>query len=223
MQLTIATIDRDIVVAVKPHGLSTQSPPGTDSLQSRLQSQLGQPDGYLTPVHRLDRDTAGLVLFARTKKSARLLSEQFATRRVCKRYDATVRCGVGGPQVGGRWEDFVAKIADVARVRIAAADDPDAKRCQTDVQWVRFDAAAGTADLQLSPLTGRMHQLRIQCAARGFPIVGDRLYGPAGADDANVPMALVATHLTFWHPRTGVRTEVDVAAVAGRRTDRLCQ
>ncbi len=202
----------------KPAGLSTTSPPGTDSVEWRLRDQLDRQHEFLSAVHRLDRDVRGVLLIALSKKAARLLSEQFAARRVSKTYYAWVHGRVPFPAPDSppeRWTDFVRKIVDVPQGEVCEREVPGAKLAQTDVRPLRYDESNDATLLELSPITGRMHQLRLQTAARGHAIIGDPLYGPVAAStpfqDESLPLAsiaLTAVKLTFHHPRTGVRTEV---------------
>lgn len=202
----------------KPAGLSTTSPPGTDSLESRLRKQLCCESGFLSAVHRLDRDVSGVVLVALSKKSARLLSEQFAARRVSKTYRAWVHgcIPIAAPESPSqRWTDYLRKIADVARGEVCAADAPGAKLAETDVRPLRYDEAHDRTLIELHPITGRMHQLRLQAVARDHAIIGDPLYGPqpSGPRSDYAPaekIALTAVKLVFYHPRSGKLTEVSL-------------
>lgn len=209
----------DSAVAVaKPAGLSTTSPPGTDSVEWRLRDQLGRETGFLSAVHRLDRDVGGVLLIALTKKSARLLGEQFAARRVSKTYHAWVHGHIGpvAPESPPtRWSDPVRKIVDVAMGEVCAPDAPGAKLAHTDIRPLRYDETRDCTLLELRPITGRMHQLRLQTAARGHAIIGDPIYGRSRASSNAPPppagnIALTAINLIFHHPRTGVLTEVSL-------------
>lgn len=202
----------------KPAGLSTTSPPGTDSLESRLRKQLGCDSGFLFAVHRLDRDVSGVVLVALSKKSARLLSDQFAARRVSKTYRAWVHgcmpsdAPESPPQ---RWTDYLRKIVDLPQGEVCAADAPGAKLAETDVRSLRYDEARDRTLIELHPITGRMHQLRLQAAARDHAIIGDPLYGthPTGSDSDCVSfekISLIAVKLVFYHPRNGKLTAVSL-------------
>jgi 23S rRNA-/tRNA-specific pseudouridylate synthase len=183
-----------------------------------MRDQLQCEGAFLSAVHRLDRDVSGIVLLALSKKAAHLLSEQFAARRVAKTYHAWVqgRLPVTALEsTGERWLDYVRKIDDVARGEVCEADSPNAKLAETDVRVLLYDEAADVSLLELSPLTGRMHQLRLQTAARGHAIVGDSLYGhpaptnmPSDGLFAGDGIALKAVKLRFHHPRTGVLVEV---------------
>lgn len=198
----------------KPAGLSTISPPGGDSLEQRLRVQMPEAS-YLTAVHRLDRPVSGVVLVALSKRAARLLSAQFETRKVRKRYHARLI----GRWEGERavWEDHLIKRPGEARADVVTAEASQAKRAVTEVMFDRYDAASAETSVWLSPLTGRMHQLRIQAARRGHPIVGDLLYGgessgEVDSTDQTFRIALRARELTFFDPRNGRRTTITAPA-----------
>jgi len=176
------------VVAVwKPAGLATQAPPGIPSAESWLRQELHGESvrGYVGVPHRLDRGVSGVVLFAATPRAARKLSRQFERREVRKTYLAIVACGDAARETIERmsveavtWRDMVEKIADEARTRIVPADEPGGREAVT-LARLRCRLAPDRLLLELSPVTGRMHQLRLQAAARALPIVGDDLYGVA--------------------------------------------
>lgn len=189
----------------KPAGLSTQAPPGGDSLESRLRAQLGDRATYLTAVHRLDRPVSGIVLVALRKKEARLLSDQFASDKVNKRYAAIVS---GRPEpISDTWNDSLRKIPDQPIGEVCAVDADGAKAAQTRVETVAFDAASNRSLIHLFPQTGRMHQLRIHAAHRGHPIVGDDLYGGETAET----LQLRAESIEFHDPRNGRRITLTAA------------
>jgi 23S rRNA pseudouridine1911/1915/1917 synthase len=234
------------VVAVwKPAGLATQAPPGIPSAESWLRQELHGESvrGYVGVPHRLDRGVSGVVLFAATPRAARKLSRQFERREVCKTYLAIVACGDAARETRERlsaeavtWRDMVEKIADEARTRIVPADEPGGREAVT-LARLRCRLPSDRLLLELSPVTGRMHQLRLQAAARGLPIVGDDLYGVAdeawmkppqtntqqtntqqteaalvpSADDPRMrPIALHACRITYADPDT--RSEVTIEA-----------
>lgn len=207
-----------VVGVIKPSGLPTQAPPGIDSLEQRLRSQLSR-GGYLGVPHRLDRPVSGVMLFAVTPRAARQLSRQFERRQITKTYLAlTEVVGHRDPVVDQvaatdewrEWIDWVAKIPDQPRARIAVAGEPGSRQADTAVRRIGDLAGPGgssIAMLQLEPRTGRMHQLRVQAAARGMPIVGDTLYG--AADPQSDAIALHAWRIGFTDPDTKERVEIE--------------
>lgn len=196
---TVLYQDEHIVVADKPHFLAVM--PAGDHLQETLLVRLKRRLGIdtLAPVHRIDRETAGLVLF--TVDPARRAAYQalFAHREVHKVY----RC--------------VAPAADALASpftrasRVVAADHfmrmheaPGEPNAITHIE--RLEERGALALYRLQPLTGRRHQLRVQCAALGIPIVNDLIYPtlqPRGSDDHARPLQLLAASLAFVDPVTG--------------------
>jgi tRNA pseudouridine32 synthase/23S rRNA pseudouridine746 synthase len=188
----------DLLVLNKPHGLLCQpglGPELADSLISRVQRQW--PSGQL--VHRLDRDTSGLILVAFTPELHRALSRLFAERRVHKRYVADVD---GVPeQAEGLIELPIAKRQH--RPPLYGVD-PAGKGCAT--RWRLLGQSSGCSRLELEPLTGRSHQLRVHLQAIGHPILGDPLYGPDAKASLVAPIQrlhLHASRLGFAHPSSG--------------------
>ena len=193
----------------KPGGLLTQAPPGIDSMETRLKSYLKlreQKSGniYLAVIHRLDRPVSGVLLFARNVRAARRLAAQFQQRQVRKIYWALLEGCVEPPQ--GQWHDTMRKVPDEARAELVPASHPDAQQASLSYrvlgQWESY------CWLEIELLTGRMHQIRLQAASRGHPILGDTLYGatqpfgPVCHDWRARWIALHARQLEFVHPMT---------------------
>jgi 23S rRNA pseudouridine1911/1915/1917 synthase len=146
-------------------------------------------------VHRLDRPVSGIVVFAKTSKSARRLSEQFRSGSVDKRYLAVVHVPrIPSPDNHGTWAGSLVKDEKTNRVRAGSPDE--GKLAKT--AWTRLESTRSFAVLELKPMTGRSHQLRAQCSAAGMPIVGDRKYGAPTSNFRGV--ALHAWSLSFAHP-----------------------
>lgn len=210
----------------KPSGLPTQAPDGIESVESWLRTRF--PAGhYLGVPHRLDRAVSGIMVFAATPRAARQLSRQFARREVAKTYlalglpasvdaEEIVALRAAGA-VGCLWSDLVEKVPDEPRARIAdPASAPAARLATTRVRLLAEGVGEHAAVLlHMQPETGRMHQLRIQAAARGLPIMGDSLYGGAPADlqqagdVRGAPIALHAWRLAFTDPDTRLPVELE--------------
>ncbi len=199
----------NVLAVFKPPGLATQAPQGIDSLESILRQQLADRTEYLALPHRLDRPVSGIVLAALTKKAARLLSDQFAARKIRKTYLAVA---AKSPSVGpGPWIDHLRKCPGEPRSEIATTGDASTQEAVTEVVSVRH--APTHTILKLSPVTGRMHQLRVQAASRELPIFGDVLYGcqespeilqrTMGVWAPRDAIALAATEITFHEPGNG--------------------
>jgi 23S rRNA pseudouridine1911/1915/1917 synthase len=158
---------------------------------------------YLGIPHRLDRPVSGVVLFARNTKAARRLAEQFRDHRVGKVYWAAVS-GVVEP-AEGEWIDWLRKLPEEARTECVAEGEPGAKEARLSYRVLQ-PLNDGATLLELRPKTGRMHQIRVQAARRGHPVLGDELYGSAVPFGPPVELprdriiALHARALTFEHP-----------------------
>ena len=160
----------------KPAGIATQAAHGICSLETLLREQLADRTDYLAFPHRLDRPVSGVMLVATRKRAARLLSDQFASRKVTKVYRAWVH-GKIEPEQLGSWIDHVRKIPDKSQAEIVSATADGAQIAETRASLLSYDAAVNRSLLELSPRSGRMHQLRLQTSHRGFPIIGDWQYG----------------------------------------------
>ena len=185
-----------LLVLDKPAGLPCVPGRGADKQDClALRARAQWPDALV--VHRLDMATSGLVLMARGALLQRALSLAFAERRVAKRYQAIVR---GVLPENPEWRLIDAPIAaDWPRrpLRVIDAGGQPSQTCWRTLQALpRRDASL----LELEPLTGRTHQLRVHLAHIGHPILGDALYGSADAPAAR--LMLHATRLAFVHPVT---------------------
>jgi 23S rRNA pseudouridine1911/1915/1917 synthase len=200
--------DNHCLAVAKPAPLLTQGvPPGVPTLEAWVKDYLRERyhkpgNVYLGIPHRLDRPVSGAVLFARNTKAARRLAEQFQQRQVTKVYWAAVEGDV--QPADGTWEDWLRKLSEEARSERAEPGAPGARHAV--LHFRRLGPCAGGTLVELRPQTGRMHQLRLQAALRGWPIRGDVLYGaklPFGPP-AELPrdrvIALHARSLTFLHP-----------------------
>jgi 23S rRNA pseudouridine1911/1915/1917 synthase len=210
--LAVLYEDNHCLAVAKPAPLLTQGvPPGIPTLESLAKDYLRQRyhkagNVYLGIPHRLDRPVSGVVLFARNTKAARRLALQFQERQVRKLYWALVERSAAGelPPAEGEWHDWLLKVQDEARSERVSPDTPGAREAL--LRFRRREERADGALLELEPLTGRMHQIRVQAAVRAWPVRGDVLYGarlPFGPP-AELPrdriIALHARSLTFLHP-----------------------
>jgi tRNA pseudouridine32 synthase/23S rRNA pseudouridine746 synthase len=200
--MQVLFVDSDLIVVDKPAGLLAvpgRGDAGHDCLAVRVQASW--PDALV--VHRLDMATSGLMLLARGKPMQSALSGAFADRRVAKRYVAVVH-------------GLVARDAGCIEAPLAA-DWPNRPRQQVDfvhgraatTLWrvLHRDVPAGTTRLELEPVTGRSHQLRVHLLSIGHPICGDALYASAAGDSAR--LLLHATRLELRHPRSGLPLRFD--------------
>src|SRR4051812_45476687 len=179
MEPVVLLEDNHCFAVAKPAPLLTQGvPAGLPTLESwakdYLRTNYGKPGNvYLGVPHRLDRPVSGVVLFARNSKAAARLAEQFQKQQVEKAYWAILAGALEQPTEP--WIDWLRKISDEARVEVVELETPGAKKAVLEVR--RCAIAACTTWVELRPHTGRTHQLRVQTAARGHPILGDELYG----------------------------------------------
>jgi 23S rRNA pseudouridine1911/1915/1917 synthase len=216
--LEILFEDSSCLMALKPSGLSTQAPRGIDSLETRVRAWLqehAEPGGfsvndvYLGLPHRLDRPVSGVILFAKTRRAARIISRQFERRQVRKIYWACVEGTVEPAE--GTWIDFVRKVPDEPRVEVTNAQTPAAQQAVLHygtLGALALDSSRSGSWLEIELETGRMHQVRIQAASRGHPVLGDGLYGATTSfgqqtvDPRERAIALHAHSLTFRHPES---------------------
>ncbi len=196
--MNVLYLDNHLLVVSKPPGLLSQADrTGDADVLSRgkdyLRRERGKAGGvYLGLVHRLDRPASGVMVLARTSKAARRLGRQFREREVGKRYLALVE---GVPKGWGTRTDYLVK--ERPRVRVVSAEHPDAKRAE--LAWQRLADDGRHSLLMIRPQTGRPHQIRVQMAAQGHPLVGDPRYGARGELDGRT-LALHAYHLRIEHP-----------------------
>ena len=202
--LTIIYQDSDIIVVDKPAGML--SVPGKNDAPSVLSLLQRKMEDNIFPVHRLDMDTSGLMVFVRNKKAQRNLQRQFETHSIVKRYIALLERKPDSEQ-GTISLPLSPDMADRPRQMVDYRHGKQAlthyRLCTSPSTPMRRQfLTVGDNLVELSPLTGRTHQLRVHCAHPGglaSPIVGDRLYGTT-----NHPrLCLHAEYLEFRHPTTG--------------------
>ncbi len=198
-QETVLHVDADIVVADKPHGLPVM-PAGkyvAETLLSRLRIRLDNPD--LVPLHRIDRDTAGLVLFSANRRTRSAYAALFRERCITKTYEALA------PPLPNVVFPYVRKSRLVA-------GEPFFRMCEQKGEpnsETHIDVISRGADFWrygLQPVSGKKHQLRVHMAALGAPILGDPLYPDlidAKAAKASLQLQLLASTLEFVDPLDG--------------------
>ena len=197
--------DADVIVINKPPGLPTQGGTGqTRHLDGLLDALTFELDARPKLVHRLDKDTSGALLLARTTKAAAHLARHFQTKDTDKRYWAVV---VGTPKLAeGRIKLKMDKLNVRGSERMVVSEG--GKSSLTDYAIVD-KALKQAAWLALKPHTGRTHQLRLHCAEMGHPILGDGKYGGDGAflsGALSKKLHLHSRHIRFLHPAGGEMT-----------------
>ena len=197
--------DDQILALNKPAGLSSQGGRIAVNTLDDLLVAFAKSNGKRPRlVHRLDRDTSGVILTAKTQPAAAFLGKAMMARRIRKTYLAIVAPGAPSPATG-RIETPLRRHLQgrEAYMRTCEADHPDAQAAST--VYRTLSASLSAALVELSPRTGRMHQLRVHLASIGRPIVGDPRYGGALVlNGAPTPrLMLHAMELVFPHPAGG--------------------
>ena len=206
-QVRVVHRDASFLVLDKPAGLLSVPGRGADKadcLSARVQAQC--PDAMI--VHRLDMATSGLILMALGAAMQRHLSRAFAERQVRKRYAAVVSGRLEAPATAGGWGVIDLPIAaDWPRRPLRIIDREHGQASVTRWRVRQHDSAGGTTAVELEPVTGRTHQLRVHLRAIGHPILGDALYGPPAVANAAPRLLLHASGLRLAHPLTGAAME----------------
>lgn len=191
--------DNHLIVAVKNSGQLTDNDESKDmslleELRQYVKVKYGKPgEVYLTPIHRLDRGVSGLVLFARTSKAAQRLNQQFRDRTVKKTYLSLVS---GTPPLNAHLEDYLVRDRSRRMTLVTTASHPEGKKCVLD--FILKNSTPKGSLLEVVPITGRPHQIRVQLSSRGWPIVGDVKYGSVHQLEGKI--LLHASELEFVHP-----------------------
>ncbi len=196
---TILYQDNALVVAVKKAGvLSQKDDRGRDSLPARLQAELG---GEIFPVHRLDRETEGVMVFARHSKAAAILSGDISGGNFQKEY----LCVLTSPpeQKEGTLSDLLYYDRQKNKVFPVKRERRGTKSAL--LSYRVLEEKEGLALVQVWPKTGRTHQIRVQFASRKMPLYGDRKYGGSGHG-----LALLCHKIGFSHPMTGEQLSFSV-------------
>ncbi len=192
--------DPNIVVCVKPVGLDSEV-----QVPATLKEILG---GEIFPIHRLDQNVGGVMVYARTKQSAAALSKSVQEGSMVKEYVALVH---GTPPESGDWEDLLWKDSKRNKVFIV-------QRLRAGVKKARLEftrkTAGDTSLVHIRLHTGRSHQIRVQFASRGFPLVGDHKYG--ARDNSPAPMLFSCRITVPYQGQTRVFEKYPEWAAVGR-------
>ena len=202
-ELIVLYEDNHIIVVLKPQNVPSV-PDGSgdvsmyDAVKKYIKEKYDKPgDAFIGLVHRLDRPTGGIMVFARTSKAASRLSEQIRSGDVRKRYLA-VTCGIPRERQA-RLTNYLVKDESTNTVRIAAAAIEGSKEAVLDYKVLEtYDNKYALVSVEL--LTGRGHQIRVQMKGINAPLLGDGKYGSVGARSRN--LALWAHELCLTHPTT---------------------
>ena len=206
-QIEILKEDNDILVCRKPAGIPVQTAKmGQQDMISLLKNHRSAehetPQIYV--VHRLDQPVEGVMVFAKNQRAASVLSRQIQGKTVDKYYRALVE-GVPDP-AEGKLEDYLLRDGKTNTSRVVTPETRDAKRAVLSyrVLEIREDRSVSLVEIQLE--TGRHHQIRVQMAHAGHPLVGDKKYNPYAAS-GYLPIGLSSVCIAFCHPATGRRLE----------------
>ena len=172
--------NRNFAVLVKPVGLDSES-----DVPAALKEILG---GEVFPIHRLDKNVGGVMVYARTKQAAAILSKAVQEGTMVKEYVAMVH---GAPPEAGDWEDLLFKDSQKNKVFVVKRERKGVKKAR--LEFTRLTAGESSL-VRIRLHTGRSHQIRVQFSSRGFPLVGDHKYG--SRDQAIAPM-LFSCKITF--------------------------
>lgn len=208
MSLDVIYEDNEILIVDKPGGMPVHPSKRHqgDTLSDRVKEHLGLSDEEFTfrCLTRLDKDTSGLVLIAKTLRAAQELNKQMAEKKILREYEAIV-------EDDGSLPDSGIIEAPVARM----TDDPhDIRRCVRDdgeyavTRYVVIGRSPRSARVKCILETGRTHQIRVHMAHIGHPIVGDRLYNDK---EAYTQLQLRMTHLSFMHPSEKRKMDIDIS------------
>lgn len=203
--LTVLFEDNQIVVVIKPQNVpSAPDESGDKDMLSLVKEYIKEKynkkgEAFIGLVHRLDRPTGGIMVFARNSKSAKRLSEMFKTHEVEKVYYAVTSTPVKVKKQN--LVNYLKKDEKENLVKIVPMGEKGAKRAELSYSLLQGDEKQSLLEVKI--LTGRSHQIRVQLAAIGCPLVGDVKYGKASGKTSS--LGLWAGKLSFTHPTTKER------------------
>lgn len=195
--------DNHIIVVEKPNNVPSQGDKTGDEdmltiIKKYIKEKYNKPgDVYLGLVHRLDRPTGGVMVFAKTSKAASRLSEQIRTKQVKKKYLACVDGKLEKEK--DTWKDFLLKTERTNMSKVVSEETKNAKEAVLDYEVVKYNEKTNLSVVKVSLHTGRHHQIRVQFASRGHSLYGDQKYGHRGRGKQ---LRLWAYYLSFIHPVT---------------------
>lgn len=206
--------DKDIIVVVKPRGVSSQSSSGfEEDMVSLLKKHLGK-DAYIGVIHRLDKPVYGIMVYGKNKKSTEILSNELRQKNIEKSYVALVE---GLPLKNhGELRDYIKKY-DNNTSKVVDKNTIGAKEAVLNYEVMdsfQIEDMCITR-LKINLVTGRHHQIRLQCASHGFPLLGDLKYNKRLSNkkfEYDKVLALAAINLSFIHPKTNKRLNYKIDA-----------
>lgn len=203
MDLKVLYEDNHIIVVEKPVNIPSQEDKTGDIdmltiIKSYIKEKYNKPgEVYLGLVHRLDRPTGGVMVFARTSKAASRLSEQIRDKKFQKKYLAIVDGKM--EENSGVMKDFLLKNEKTNMSKVVKEGTKNAKEAVLDYEVVKYNEEINMSVVKITLHTGRHHQIRVQFASRNHSLSGDQKYGTRGRGKG---LALWAYSLSFIHPTT---------------------
>ena len=198
--------DNHIIVVEKPVNIPSQGDKTGDEdmltiIKKYIKEKYNKPgEVYLGLVHRLDRPTGGVMVFAKTSKAASRLSEQVREKQIEKKY----LCIVDGKleKEKDTWKDFLLKNERTNTSKVVSKDTKNAKEAILDYEVIKYNEEINLSVVKVNLHTGRHHQIRLQFSSRNHSLYGDQKYGTRGRGKQ---LALWAYSLSFIHPTTKER------------------
>ena len=210
MELKILFEDNHIIVVEKPVNIPSQGDKTGDEdmltiIKRYIKNKYNKPgDVYLGLVHRLDRPTGGVMVFAKTSKAASRLSEQVRDKQIYKKY----LCIVDGKleKEKDTWKDFLLKNEKNNMSKVVTEGTKNAKEAILDYEVIKYNEEINMSVVKVDLHTGRHHQIRVQFASRNHSLCGDQKYGTRGRGKQ---LSLWAYSLSFIHPIKKERMEFE--------------
>ena len=202
--------DNHIIVVEKPNNIPSQADKTGDEdmlsiVKKYIKEKYAKPgDVYLGLVHRLDRPTGGIMVFARTSKAASRLSEQIRNNQISKKYLAM--CDGKFEEKSGTLKDFLYKDERTNTSKVVDSNKKNAKEAILDYEVIDNNEKTNLSTVKIKLQTGRHHQIRVQFASRNHSLYGDQKYGIRGRGKQ---LRLWAYYLSFIHPVTKEKMEFE--------------
>lgn len=202
--------DNHVIVVEKPNNIPSQGDKTGDEdmltiIKKYIKEKYSKPgEVYLGLVHRLDRPTGGVMVFAKTTKAASRLSEQIRNKQIKKKYIAV--CDGKFENKSGSWKDFLQKNERTNMSKVVEEGTKNAKEAVLDYEVISYNEKTNLSTVKINLHTGRHHQIRVQFSSRGHSLFGDQKYGVRGRGKQ---LRLWAYYLSFIHPITKEKMEFE--------------
>lgn len=202
--------DNHVIVVEKPNNIPSQGDKTGDEdmltiIKKYIKEKYNKPgEVYLGLVHRLDRPTGGVMVFAKTSKAAARLSEQIRNKQIEKKYMAV--CDGKFDEEKDTWRDFLLKNERTNMSKVVEEVTKNAKEAVLDYEVISYNEKTDLSTVKINLHTGRHHQIRVQFSSRGHSLFGDQKYGVRGRGKQ---LRLWAYYLSFIHPITKEKMEFE--------------